>query len=95
MPSYETVFAIPSIISEEEKNKSIESVEKLISESSGQVISSDDMGERKLAYSVKGNERAYYHVIKFDMPSSEVNKLKGHYRLEENFIRDIVVKEEG
>ena len=72
MPTYETVFAVPLSLEGEEKQQSIKSVEDIISGAGGSVTSSQDMGEVKMAYKVKGHDRAYYHLIKFECPPSGV-----------------------
>lgn len=95
MPAYETIFAMPSILSEEEKAQGIKEIEKRIQESSGNIKSSEGMGDRKMAYKVKGHERAYYHLIKFDSPPDAIEGIKVYYRINSGkYIRNMVVKEE-
>ncbi|MFH1415254.1 MAG: 30S ribosomal protein S6 [Elusimicrobiota bacterium] len=96
MPAYETVFAVPAVLSEEEQSQSIREVEELIREAGGNIVSSEQMGERKMAYIVKGHERAYYYLIKFDSPPEKIDGFKRHYRINSNrYIRNIIVKEEA
>lgn len=94
MHIYETVFAIPSTLPAEEKDQSIKEVEGFIVEIGGSVKSSEEIGERKMAYKIEGHERAYYHLIRFDCPSDGIDKLKKHYQIKSNYIRNIVVTEE-
>ena len=95
MPTYETIFALPSITSQEEQAQSIKEVEELINSSGGNIKSSENMGEKKMAYRVRGHDRAYYHLIKFDSPSSAIEGIKRYYRINPNrYIRNIIVKED-
>ena len=95
MPAYETIFAMPSNLSEEERNQGVKEVEKRIEEASGTVKSSEGMGEKRMAYKVKGHELAYYHLIKFDCPPKGIEVIKVHYRNNSNrYIRNMLVKEE-
>ena len=95
MPTYETVFAVPAIFSEDEKNQSIKEIEELIKGSSGNINSSEEMGEKRMAYKVKGHERAYYHLIKFDSPPVAIEEIKKFYRINTSkFIRNMIIKED-
>ncbi|MBN2407320.1 MAG: 30S ribosomal protein S6 [Elusimicrobia bacterium] len=94
MPTYETVFAVPVSLEGDEKQQSIKSVEDIISGAGGSVKSSQDMGEMKMAYKVKGHDRAYYHLIKFECPPAGIQELKKHYNINSNYIRNIVVRDE-
>ncbi len=94
MISYETVFAVPVTLSEEEREQSIKGIEKLIQESGGEVKASEDLGERKLAYKVKNHTRAYYHLIKFVSPTDKIDILKKYYRITGDYIRYMIVKDE-
>ncbi len=94
MPAYETVFAVPAAFSEEERADSLKSVEDLITAAGGEIGSVDEMGDKKMAYPVKKNEVAGYYCIHFSSPSSGIEGLTRHYRLDERYIRHIIVKKE-
>ena len=91
MPTYETVFAIPSSVSDEERSQKIKGIEEFISGIGGAVKLSEEMGEKQLAYKVKGHDRAYYHLVKFSCPPDGIDKLKKHYSINSEYIRNIVV----
>lgn len=96
MPIYETIFAVPSTSSEEEQTQSIKDVEEFITSAGGSINSSEDMGERRMAYKVKGHERAYYHLIKFDSPPGVIEGIKRHYSINAGrYIRNMIVKGKG
>ena len=95
MPAYETVFAIPAAMPEEERAQSLKDVEDLIVNSGGQVKSVDEMGEKRMAYPVKKHEMAVYYALLFDCPPEAVDGIKRHYRLDDRYIRDIIVKKDG
>ncbi|MFC2062073.1 30S ribosomal protein S6 [Elusimicrobiota bacterium] len=94
MHTYETVFAVPASITIEEREGSIKSVEELITSLNGSVTTSEEIGEKEMAYKVKGNDRAYYHLIKFDCPPEKVNELSRHYRIHNNYIRNLIIVED-
>lgn len=92
MLTYETVFAVSTEISEEERSVSITQVEDLIKQLGGEVTSSDSIGERQMAYQVKGHDRAYYHLIRFDSPPNVIDELKKNYSINSRFLRNIIIK---
>ena len=93
MPTYETIFAIPTVISEEEQTKSIKEVEDMIINAGGTLNISESMGEKRMAYNVKGFERAYYHLIQFDCPPESIEGFKRYYNINVNtYIRNMIVK---
>ncbi|MFC2048623.1 30S ribosomal protein S6 [Elusimicrobiota bacterium] len=94
MHVYETVFAVSATLGEDERQQSIKSVEETISTLGGAISTSEEMGEKKLAYKVDGHDRAYYHVIKFSCPPSAIDELKKHYRIHSSYLRNIVVSEQ-
>ena len=91
MPTYETVFAVPITLSEEERAESVKDIESFISEVGGSVTNNEELGEKKMAYKVKGKDRAYYHFMAFNCPADGIDKLKKHYKIHSNYIRNIIV----
>ncbi len=95
MPIYETVFAVPSILSGDEQSNSVNDIEELIKKAGGKINSSESMGEKKMAYIVKGHERAYYHLINFESTPDSIENFKKYYRINSNkYIRNMIVKED-
>jgi small subunit ribosomal protein S6 len=93
MPTYETIFAVPSVLSEEEVSGSVKTIEDMIAEAGGSLNLSESMGERKMAYNVKGYERAYYHLIQFECPPETIEGFKKYYNINTNtYIRNMIVK---
>lgn len=94
MPTYETVFAVPAALSEEERAQSLSDAEGIITEAGGKVSSKEEMGEKRMAYPVKKHEVAYYYLINFECPSESVENLSRFYRQNDRYIRDIIVRKE-
>ncbi|MGM0568024.1 MAG: 30S ribosomal protein S6 [Elusimicrobiota bacterium] len=94
MISYESVFALPASMPEEERKSCIEEAEKAITSSKGKLIESEDMGEKQMAYIVKGHKRAYYHLIRFDAPPEAFKSINDYFRYNDSYIRSLTVKRE-
>ena len=93
MNKYESVVIInPSL--------EVESIKALINKFSdlintnGKVDSIEELGNKKLAYEIKKNKEGYYVVIKFEAKPELIAELERVYRITDEVIKFIVVKEE-
>ena len=93
MNKYESVIIINPNLEEEAIKALIEKFSKLIS-SDGNVVSIDEIGNKKLAYEIKKNKEGYYVVIKFEANPNLISELERVYRITDEVIKFIVVKEE-
>jgi len=94
MISYETLFVVRPDIEEDDLNKVIGRVEDVVKSNEGTIVESQVWGKKRLAYEVKKYTEGIYVKMNFDAPPSVVEKLRGHFRLNEDVIRDIIVREE-
>jgi small subunit ribosomal protein S6 len=92
---YETMFIVKSTLTEEETKAQIEQVIANIEKNGGEIVSTDDMGTRALAYEIKKNKRGYYFVIYFKAPSESILELERTYRINEDILRFIFIKYES
>ncbi len=93
MNKYESVVII-------NPNLEVEGIKTLIAKfsdlinSNGTVSSVEELGKRKLAYEIKKQNEGYYVVIKFEAKSELIAELERVYRITDEVIKFIVVKEE-
>ena len=92
MNTYETVMILKNDIIKEKKEAILEKITKCISEN-GEIIETKDLGERKLAYEVNSYKNGYYFIIKFKSESRNISELERLYRITDEIIKFIVVKE--
>lgn len=92
MNTYETVMILKNDIIKEKKEAILEEITKYISEN-GEIIETKDLGERKLAYEVNSYKNGYYFIIKFKSESRNISELERLYRITDEIIKFIVVKE--
>ena len=77
-----------------------ESVKSLINKFSdlintdGKVDSVEELGKKKLAYEIKKQKEAYYLIFKFEANPELISELERNYRITDEVIKFIVVKEE-
>lgn len=93
MNKYESVVIINPNLEAESIKALIEKISNLIN-SNGTVNSVEELGKRKLAYEIKKLNEGYYVVLKFEAKPELITELERVYRITDEVIKFIVVKEE-
>lgn len=93
MNKYESVIIVNPSLDEEKVKGLIDKFSDLINKQ-GKVTKVDNMGKRKLAYEVKKNKEAIYVVFYFESEPSLIAELERNYRITDEVIKFIVVKDE-
>lgn len=93
MNQYESVIIINPAVEEEGMKNLIKKFTDLIN-TEGKVEKVDELGKRKLAYEVKKNKEGYYVVFNFEAKPTLIAELERNYRITDDVIKFIVIKEE-
>ena len=93
MNKYESVVIINPNLEVEAIKALIGKISDLIN-TNGNVNSVEELGKKRLAYEIKKNKEGYYIVIKFEAKPELVAELERVYRITDEVIKFIVVKEE-
>ena len=93
MNKYESVIIIDPSVDEEKVNEVSQKFTDLIN-NDGQVEKVDQLGKKKLAYEVKKNKEGYYVIFKFEANPNLIAELERNYRIMDEVIKFITVKEE-
>lgn len=93
MNNYETVILISNKIKDEERKSVVKKIEKLIN-ANGKISKVDEIGLRKMAYEVRKHNEAFYYVIYFESEPSFIAELERNYRIIDEIIKFIVVKQD-
>lgn len=91
MREYELVFLVADNIAEDKQVAVLGKVKKLIEDAQGQIIKEENLGRRRLAYEIKKNEFATYHVVNFKVEGKELSEIERDIRLTPEVLRHIVV----
>lgn len=54
----------------------------------------NEIGKRKLAYKIKDNEEGFFLEFKFESVQEKITELERYFRLEDNIIKFMILKEE-
>lgn len=93
MNKYESVIIINPQLEEDAVKKLIEKFSNLIS-TDGTVNSVEELGKKKLAYEIKKQSEGYYVLYKFEANPALITELERNYRITDEVIKFIVIKEE-
>ena len=93
MNKYESVIIINPKLEGEAIKALIEKFSNLINKN-GTVSSVEEVGLKKLAYEIKKNKEGYYIIFKFEAKPDSIDELERVYRITDEVIKFIVVKEE-
>ncbi len=94
MRHYETLFVLKPTLTDEEKTQRFTFIKETIEKNGGQIVATEDIGVRKLAYPIQKFERGHYYIIYFTAPSQTVRELERIYRITEDVIRFLTIKYE-
>lgn len=91
MNKYETIFLMKNTLTEEQRNKIIDTIKNYINKN-GKINYTEDLGEKTLAYEIKEYKKAYYYLIEFDAEVEAITKLERIYRINDDILKFIVVR---
>lgn len=92
MTQYETAFLISPNLEEEETEKVITQMAKVISEKKGKMINEDRWGKRRLAYPIKKFEEAFYVFFHYEGDSEVPFELERRFKQTEEVLRYLTMK---
>ena len=91
MNKYESVIIIKPNLEDGEIEGIITEITDLINKD-GEVTKVEKMGIKKLAYEIKKNKEGYYIVFYFESKEDVIIELERNYRINENIIKFITVR---
>lgn len=92
MNNYETLVIIKPTLTEEEIAKQVELVSSYITEQNGEIVATDTMGMRQLAYEIEKNARGFYTVIYHKSPAAAITEMERKLRYNEEVLKFFTVK---
>ncbi len=92
MNCYETLFVVKPTLTEEEIASQITKVKDVLAKEGAELLATDDMGMRKLAYPVQKNDRGYYTVLFYKAEGTVINELERNLKISEDVIKFLTVK---
>lgn len=92
MTCYETLFVVKPTLTEEETAAQIAKMKEVLVKVDAELLATDDMGMRKLAYPVEKNDRGYYTVLYYKAPGEAIAEIERNLKINEEVIKFLTVK---
>jgi small subunit ribosomal protein S6 len=91
-PIYDLMLLLSADTEEGQRKKILSDVESAISKAGGSVERDDDWGRRPLAYEIRHNPDAEYHLLQFRSPPNLIEELSHTLRITDGVLRFRVIK---
>jgi small subunit ribosomal protein S6 len=72
--------------------KASKRVEKIVADNGGKIVSTDNWGKRKLAYTIKKNEHAVYVFYTVELPAENVQKVEATLNITDEVLRFLITR---
>ena len=92
MRTYELVFIAQPELDEEALTSLVEGIQQTITDNGGEIVKTEAMGRRRLAYPIGRHVEGHYTLIHAAMERQALTELDRHLKLSEDVIRHLVVR---
>ena len=92
MNSYETVFILTPVLSEDQAKEAVQKFEGDVSSLGGKVKHTESWGLRKLAYPIQKKSTGFYFLLEFEAPGAAIAELEVNYKRDERIMRFLTVR---
>ena len=93
MTKYEIMFIVKADLPEDEVNSVVKSFAKVLTDMNAKIVTDKDLGQKKLAYEIKGQVRGFYHLFNVEADAKAVKEFDRKALIDERIIRHLIVKE--
>jgi small subunit ribosomal protein S6 len=91
-PIYDLVLMLSAAADDDQRAKILKDVESAISKAGGSVERNDDWGQRTMAYQIRHQPEADYHLLQFTGPAELIEDLSHTLRITDGVLRFRVIK---
>ena len=92
MHTYETLFVSAPTLTEEEERTSVEGFSRVVAEGGGNLVASERMGRRRLAYPIRKHADGVYVRFLYDAEPAVPKELERRLRLADSVLRALTVR---
>jgi len=92
MKNYEGMFIVRPDLNQEELDKIVKTIEKIITSNKGKINDSLNWGKRQLSYKIGRYTEGMYQLLHFQIEPTAIKRLKEGYRLNEDIVRVLITK---
>ena len=92
MNNYETLYVLKPTLTDEETAANVAKIEEILVREGAEILATNNMGMRKLAYPVEKNERGVYTIVYFKAEGTVIAELERNLKFNEEVIKYLTVK---
>jgi len=92
MSSYETVFILTPVLSDEQTKEAVQKIEDDIRTAGASINHSESWGLRKLAYPIQKKTTGFYCLLEFEAQGQTVADIEIQLKRDERVLRFLTVK---
>ena len=91
MAKYELMYIISNSVADDEVPKITDEVKKYIESNGGVMEKHEELGKKKLAYTVAKTRNAFYVLDNFSAPADKINDIDQRIRTYQSIIRYLII----
>ena len=92
MVKYEFMIIVDPTLSEEERNTKIDALKTILDTAGAKIINEDVWGDKKLAYKINKQERAFYVLYTLELDWTKIKEISTQINLNRSIWRYMFVK---
>ena len=92
MKTYEISFIVRPDLEKDAIEKLTKSYEKVLVNHKAKVLSSKELGQKELAYTIRNQKTGYYYLINVEANDAAIKEFDRLATLDENVLRHIIIK---
>jgi small subunit ribosomal protein S6 len=92
MNSYETVFILTPVLSDDQAKEAVQKFESEIASFGGKLKHSEKWGLKKLAYPIQKKSTGFYFLLEYQGEGSLISNLEVSFKRDERVMRFLTVK---
>lgn len=91
-PHYELLFIVPNKFTEEELKPVLAKVRGVVEKNGGKITYSEEWGNKKMTYRIKGFTHGYYNLFEFDLTGDAAEKINRELRMSSEVLRHMMIR---
>ncbi|MFT5820205.1 MAG: small subunit ribosomal protein S6 [Crocinitomix sp.] len=92
MNSYETVFILTPVLSDEQTKEAVKVYEDFITSNGGAIKHKEFWGLKKMAYQIQKKSNGFYNLVEFEAQGDLIQKLEIAFKRDERIMRFLTVR---
>lgn len=92
MKKYEISFIVRPDLEKDAVEKIAKDLESILVKNGANILSSKEIGQKELAYTIKGNKTGFYYLINIESDNKAIDEFNRVATIDENILRHIIIK---